>query len=410
MISRVYRKLPAFAAIVLLPLCVSCKDSSSPGDRSANREPVTMQVSGLGELTSHYTAEVWARGDYAYTTTWGSRGTEQNVGNTIYVWDVRGSSPVIADFVTVSGATTLGDVQTSDDGTLLIVPTELAPGSVVIFDLATPSHPREIARFTSSKIGNGVHTTEVQRVNGRLYAFLSINRTPIAPARLMIVDLSTPTAPTEVMTRDMGAPFVHDVFVRDGLLFTALWNEGVTIWDIGGGGKQGTIANPVAISTIATKNGSAHNVWWLHDPVTASKSYIFVGEEAGGAAGFSSSAGDIHVVDISSLSEPREVAFFNVPGAGSHNFSVDEARGILYAAYYNGGVQALDVRGDLGNCSAAEKASDGRCDLRLMKRLWGEGLRDQGRPVFVWGVHYLNGSVYASDMLNGLWKLDALTP
>ncbi|MEO7963188.1 MAG: hypothetical protein ABIT38_04675, partial [Gemmatimonadaceae bacterium] len=136
---------------------------------------------------------------------------------------------------------------------------------------------------------------------------------------------------------------------------------------------------------------------------------MFVGEEAGGAAGFSSSAGDIHVVDISSLAEPREVAFFNVSGAGTHNFSVDEARGILYAAYYNAGIQALDVRGDLGNCTAAQKASDGRCDMRLMHRLMGEGLRDQTRPVFAWGVRYLDGVVYASDMLNGLWKLGALS-
>jgi hypothetical protein len=27
--------------------------------------------------------------------------------------------------------------------------------------------------------------------------------------------------------------------------------------------------------------------------------------------------------------------------------------------------------------------------------------------VYVWGVQYLNGSVYASDMLNGIWKLQA---
>jgi len=25
--------------------------------------------------------------------------------------------------------------------------------------------------------------------------------------------------------------------------------------------------------------------------------------------------------------------------------------------------------------------------------------------VYIWGVQYLDGSVYASDMLNGIWKL-----
>ena len=28
--------------------------------------------------------------------------------------------------------------------------------------------------------------------------------------------------------------------------------------------------------------------------------------------------------------------------------------------------------------------------------------------VFVWGVHYDGNFVYASDMLNGLWKLAAI--
>jgi hypothetical protein len=37
------------------------------------------------------------------------------------------------------------------------------------------------------------------------------------------------------------------------------------------------------------------------------------------------------------------------------------------------------------------------------------GLKDRTIPVFVWGVQYLNGSVYASDMLNGIWKLSAVS-
>ena len=59
------------------------------------------------------------------------------------------------------------------------------------------------------------------------------------------------------------------------------------------------------------------------------------------------SSGDIHVVDVSDLAHPREVAFFHLDGAGTHNFWMDEAQQILYAAYYNGGVVALDVSGTL---------------------------------------------------------------
>ena len=99
-------------------------------------------------------------------------------------------------------------------------------------------------------------------------------------------------------------------------------------------------------------------------------------------------------------------------GAGTHNFSVDEANGILYAAYYNGGVRALDVRGELGTCTDAQKGSPlgstlQLCDLRKMGREVAIGLLDRGNPVYVWGVQYLGGAVYASDMINGIWKLKA---
>jgi hypothetical protein len=282
------------------------------------------------------------------------------------------------------------------------VATERSPGSIVIYDLADPAKPRQIARFSNDNTRPGVHTAEVARVNGRLYVFLSVNP---SPAQLVIVDLDDPANPREVLVRPMGNPVIHDVFVRDGLLFTALWNGGMTIWDIGGGGRGGSPANPVQISNIRTEGGKVHNIWWLHE--RGSKRYVFVGEEGQATIG-SSSSGDIHVVDVSDLANPREVAFFTVTGAGTHNFSVDEPSGFLYAAYYNGGVRVLDVRGDLGTCDAAAKSQDGRCNLQLMGREVARGLLDRGMPVFIWGVQHVGAHLYASDMLNGLWKLESL--
>ena len=87
---------------------------------------------------------------------------------------------------------------------------------------------------------------------------------------------------------------------------------------------------------------------------------------------------------------------------------MDETRGVLYAAYYNAGVRALDVRGDLGACTSAQQSADGRCDLGLMGREMARGLTATGQPVYVWGVHYQSDRVFASDMLNGLWKLSAV--
>ena len=362
-------------------------------------ESQALAVLGQGAVSDRYTGELWIRGSIAYTTTWGTRA---NQGNAINIWDVSGNVPTLVNTVIVPNAATLGDIQASEDGQLLIVATEYSPnGSIMIYSLADPTNPQLITRYATALTSAGVHTAEVQRVSGKLYAFLSIDPGSGSPARLVIVDLSDPAAPNQVFTAEMGSPFVHDVYVRDGILITALWNLGITIWDIGGVGA-GSVANPIALGSVST-GGQAHNVWWYHNAVTGEKRYAFVGQEGQGSVGFSSS-GDIHVVDVSNFASPREVAFFHLEGAGTHNFSVDEVRGILYAAYYNGGVRAIDITGDLSSCDAAFRSADGRCDLATMGRELAHGLQEQG-PVYVWGVQLSGGRLYASDMFNGLWKL-----
>jgi len=363
------------------------------------REPATLPVLGQGEVFTRYSAEVAARDRWVYTTSWGRRLAD---GNALYIWDAQGSAPVLTDTVIVPLASTLGDVQISDDGTLLVVATERTNGSIIIFDRTQPDHPVQLARYSSPDTDRGVHTVKLGRVDGRLYAFLSIDPNP---AQLVILDISDPANPTPVLARVMGNSLHHDVFVRDGLLFTALWNVGLSIWDIGGGGKGGSPANPVLIGNVRTVNGHVHNIWWYH-AADGSKRYVFVGEESPPFALGIISTGDIHVVDISNTEQPREVAYYTVPGAGTHNFTMDETAGVLFAAYYNAGVRALDVRGDLGSCTAAARNTDGRCDLGLAGREAGFALTSGSPPVSVWGVARVGSILYASDMLNGLFKID----
>jgi hypothetical protein len=367
--------------------------------------PLDLPVLGQGVVGERYTADLWVRGEWAYTGTWSRRGA--NSGNALKVWNVAGNVPVLRDSVVVSQAGTLGDVQVSDDGKLLVVPTEGGQGSIVVFDLANPAKPVEIARHSSPSTSSGVHTAELARVGGKLYAFLSVT----GRGSVVTVDLSDPRNPRQVWNQVTGTPFTHDVFVRDGILFTAGWNAGTTVWDIGGAGC-GTPENPVRLSEFWTASGKVHNIWWYHDP-SGSKRYAFVGEEGPTNLGTSAS-GDIHVVDLGDWSNPREVAFYTIPNAGTHNFWVDEPSGVLYAAYYNGGVRALDVRGDLGACTEAQKTalvdavrggSTPLCDLGKMGREVGRALVG-GQQVSVWGVQMLGNRLYASDMLNGLWKID----
>ena len=385
-----------FAILTCAIFLLACGSDNpvTPGPGSQD-----LTVFGAGHVSDRYTGEIWVKGNVAYTTTWGFRSAP---GNAVKIWDVLGEVPTLIDSLIVPNASTLGDIQASDDGQLLVVATEFSPGSIMIYSLANPVKPQLITRYTTALTDPGVHTAEVQRVNGRLYAFLCIDPSSVSPARLVIVDLTDPAAPIQVFTAVMGSPYVHDVFVRDGILITALWNQGITIWDIGGAGG-GTVANPIALGSVITVGGQAHNVWWFHNAVTGEKRYAFVGEEGHGAIGVSAS-GDIHVVDVSNFASPREVAFFHVDGAGTHNFSVDENRGILYAAYYNGGVRAIDITGDLSSCADADKSPDGRCDLAKMNRELAHGPNGLG-PVYIWGVQLVGLRVYASDMLNGIWKL-----
>ena len=183
---------------------------------------------------------------------------------------------------------------------------------------------------------------------------------------------------------------IHDTFVRDGLAFVSAWNSGLMIFDVGNGVRGGTAAAPVLVSSLVTNsNGVAgarvHNAWWFHNPSTGERRYVFIGQEG------PFPSGDIHVVDVADLANPVEVAYFHITGAGPHNFWMDESAEILYSAYYNSGVVALDVSGTLsGNLAGREIA-----------RLQPGG----SSSTSTWGVQLFGGSLYAIDILSGLWQL-----
>jgi len=194
----------------------------------------------------------------------------------------------------------------------------------------------------------------------------------------------------------------HDQFIRDGIAFLSAWSNGLRIYDIGGGGRGGSPALPVLIGSIVTAtNGvsggaQVHNAWWYHAP-DGQKRYVFVGQEGPGSVPISSS-GDIHVVDVSNMAAPVEVAFYHMDGlgaprdsAGTHNFWVDETSEILYAAYYNGGIVALDISGTLS----------GDLSNREIARIRPGGAGN----TFTWGVQLAGTSLYATDMVSGLWQL-----
>jgi hypothetical protein len=367
------------------------------GEDGGNGPPPgsTFQVQAGGDnVNDRYSSDLWVHGTWAYTGTWGGAPRNGARGDVVKIWSLDAAgAPTLVDSLKVPDIATVSDVQVSDDGALLVFSAEFgANAGLYVYDLTDPRAPILLDRVL---VATGLHTATVADIGGHRYVFAA--RNPANPA-LIIYDISVPSAISVTATVPI-PPFygIHDTFVRDGLAFVFAWDTGVIIYDVGNGIAGGSPAQPMEVSRLRTAvngvpGGSAavHNGWWFHNPVRNEQRYLFIGQEGPGTIG-SLSSGDLHVVDVADLAHPEEVAFFHLEGAGTHNFWVDEDRQILYMAYYNGGVVALDVSGELV----------GDLSDRLIAQIQPGGAGD----TYTWGVQLAGASLYAIDMLSGLWQL-----
>jgi hypothetical protein len=264
----------------------------------------------------------------------------------------------------------VNDVKLRADGTLAVITHEGSSdglNGITLLDLVDPAHPTEITRFTSG-LESGVHNVWIEGD----YLYVAVDG---LGKGLRILDISDPANPTTAATYYAGTSILHDVYVRDGLAFLSHWNAGLVILDVGNGVAGGTPNGPVEVSRLQL-SGETHNAWYW--PATG---YVFVGEEDFGTPGI------MHVVDASDLRNPIQVATFRVVGqTPPHNFWLDEDRAILYAAWYEKGLRAVDVSGVL----LGELDRQGReiADIRTGVRTWAPQLH--------------GGLVYLSDMDEGL--------
>jgi hypothetical protein len=349
---------------------------------------------GGDNVNERFSSDLWVHGAWAYTGTWGGASRNGASGDVVKIWSLDAAgAPTMVDSLKVPAIGTVSDVQVSADGALLVFSTERGTNAgLYVYDLTNPRAPTFL---DSALVATGLHTATVADIDGHRYVFAA--RNPQDPA-LIIYDISVPSAISVAATVPIPPAYgIHDTFVRDGLAFVFAWDTGVIIYDVGNGIAGGSPSQPIEVSRLRTAvngvpGGSAavHNGWWFHNPVRSEQRYLFIGQEGPGTIG-SLSSGDLHVVDVADLAHPEEVAFFHLEGAGTHNFWVDEDRQILYMAYYNGGVVALDVSGELV----------GDLSDRLIAQIQPGGAGD----TYTWGVQLAGGSLYAIDMLSGLWEL-----
>ena len=321
------------------------------GDDAGGSGPPTASfsvLSGGNNVPGRFSSDFWVHGSWAYTGTWGRAPRNGARGDVLEIWSLDASgAPTLADSIKIPGIYNVSDVQVSDDGSLLVFSTEGGTNAgLYVYALTDPRTP---AFQDSALVADGIHTATIADINGNRYVFAA--RNPKDPA-LLVYDITDPASIALKASVPIPPAYgIHDTHVRDGLAFVFAWNTGVIIYDVGNGLRGGSPSNPVEVSRLVTADDgvpgdpSVHNGWWFHNPRGENR-YLFIGQEGPGVVGAESS-GDLHVVDVLDLQHPKEVAFFHLDGAGTHNFWMDESRQILYMAYYNGGVVALDVSGQL---------------------------------------------------------------
>lgn len=337
--------------------------------------------------------DVWVHGDYAYsgTSSGGCDGPNppcSSIPGSLIVWRLEGSGvPTLIDSIALPGPRT-NDVKVSPGGDYLVVSQERveATNGIVVLDLADPAAPSIMTHFTDG-LERGVHNLWLETIEGTDYAFVAAHAGNDEDP-LHILDFSDPAAPRRVATYRGGSSQVHDVYVRDGLAFVSHWDDGLVILDVGNGVAGGSPAEPVEVSSLVMTGGNTHNAWYWPEA-----ELVFVGEERG--ADFSSDTTDVgrlHVVDVSDLADPREIAFHHIPGSTPHNFWLDEERELLYAAWYARGVRVLDVSGTLsGDLGGREIGFAEPSGTRGLASIWAPQLH--------------RGTLYLSDTFHGLWAL-----
>ena len=349
----------------------------------------SLRLVGKGRVDDRYTSDLWVHGDHAYTGTWGMRA--ELPGNLLYAWtlDAEGM-PSLSDSIVVD-ARTVNDVKIRADGRLGVLTHEGDPeglNGVTFFDLSDPAHPQIISRFTEG-LAAGVHNAWLEGD----YAYLALDS---RSSGLRILDVSDPSSPRLVARFYGGESWLHDVYLRDGLAFLSHWDAGLIILDVGNGMAGGSPTSPVEVSRLRDLGGQTHNVWYWPEA-----GYAFVGEEQFGYS--TAPSGILHVVDLHDIRRPREVATYEVEGASSHNYWLDEDTGNLYLAWYERGMRILDVNGELMGQLELQGREAGFIDYGTETNYCFLGPED----TCTWAPQlHDNGKLYASDMNHGLVVLE----
>jgi hypothetical protein len=297
-------------------------------------------------------------------------------------------------------ARTVNDVKISEDGTIGVITREGASNrknGMVVLDVSNPREVEILSEYNEGLTG-GVHNAFIY--DNHVYA---VNN----GRRYDIINIEDPKNPETVGRFELDTPghSIHDVWIEDGIAYSSNWSDGVVAVDIGQqegemGAAGGSPENPVKLGSYSYPSGRNHAAFPFKSESTGDF-YVIAGDESfpNGLPTRNNpvaAAGWIHFIKFYAWDQPKEVARYQVPEAGTHNFWV--VGDLLFVAYYNAGLRIVDISGELmGN------------------------LYDQGREIakfepthadaivpnapFTWGPQPYKGHIFISDWNSGLWAI-----
>ncbi len=374
--------------------------------REARRK---MTITGRGIVNTTATSDLWPwtgkdGRDYCLVGTWGGDGYA-------LVFDITDMNNIVKTDSIHVDARTINDVTVSPDGRYGVITREGASNrvnGVVILDLAVPAHPKIASTFNEQLTG-GVHNAFA--TNDYLFAISG-------GEKYVIIDVKDITKPRYVSEYKHPGARIHDLWVRDGIAYSAQGGAGTVLVDVGNGKYGGSIEHPKLISVFPINSG--HEIYPYFQQSTG-KTYLFIGDEemnragrvwegtnygptlgqSGGVA--QTSGGYVHIVDATDPMNMKKVGRYHLEDYGSHDIIVEND--ILYQAYYDGGVRVVDVSGELlGNLA------EQRREIAVFKPYDPKALT--ANAPFVMNAMPWKGRVLFTDFNSGLWaaKLEDKPP
>ncbi len=362
--------------------------------------------------TTFPTSEVWIHpnGKVAYLGTHGG-------GDRVYTIDITNpGAPKIVDSIQAN-TRLVNDMMTTADGNYMVFTREGAAdrkNGIVIADTHDPLHPKAISEFTEGVTG-GVHSAFVYtQPKFGTHVYLTSDAT----GKMHVIDITDPLKPKQVAEwktpgSDNSGRYIHDIDIRDGILYGSWWNDGLVMLDVGNGIKGGSPSNPVFVSQykydldklyreVEQVSGPGFtrgtHTAWRH------RNYVFIADEVyrnapvTGAKDASASRmyGTLQVIDVSDIMHPKAVASYTPEYGGVHNVWV--AGDTLYLGAYDGGFHVFDISGELRGDLRAQGREIGQLNTADM-----EG--NTKNAAFTWGVvvNPKDGLAYVNDFNNGLW-------